>query len=319
MASKICNKCDIERTLDNYYYRENRNCYDGICRPCNKESAQKKRQSDEVQENMKKACSKYYMNNKNDLNKTSKEYYEQNKEAQKEKYRKQYLKHKETYIQRARDRRAKIKNQALNGLIEKPKITHKVCTCCGENKEVSFFSYLKTKAVYDCSCKECNTIRERKRRANNSEKIKAQRRLRKKPLTYEQRLAHNLRKRLNGCVKNRNGKNLYLKLLGCDKKFLILWFEYNFVIDHHIDMNWNNYGSLWEIDHVKPCASFDFSDIKQQEKCFHWTNLVPVLGSYNSSKQDKIKILDEMRQEIRVRNFIKSLDNTQHNYKMLNS
>jgi hypothetical protein len=41
-------------------------------------------------------------------------------------------------------------------------------------------------------------------------------------------------------------------------------------------MNWDNHGIIWEIDHIKPCASFDLSDIEQQKQCFHYTNLQPL-------------------------------------------
>jgi len=42
------------------------------------------------------------------------------------------------------------------------------------------------------------------------------------------------------------------------------------------EMNWENHGNIWEIDHIKPCANFDLTDIKQQQECFHYTNLQPL-------------------------------------------
>jgi hypothetical protein len=97
------------------------------------------------------------------------------------------------------------------------------------------------------------------------------------------------------------------------------WFENIFELDKHLKMSWNNYGDLWQIDHVVPCASFDLTIEKNQKKCFHWTNLCPVLASYNLSKQDKIVHPDIIQQLSRVRNFT----NKQHNktnkmYRILN-
>ena len=49
-------------------------------------------------------------------------------------------------------------------------------------------------------------------------------------------------------------------------------------------MAWDNYGTgqngkgtqEWQIDHIKPCASFDLSKESEQKKCFHYTNLQPL-------------------------------------------
>jgi hypothetical protein len=42
------------------------------------------------------------------------------------------------------------------------------------------------------------------------------------------------------------------------------------------NMSWDNHGKYWSIDHVIPCASFDMSNIDEQKKCFHWSNLQPL-------------------------------------------
>ena len=59
--------------------------------------------------------------------------------------------------------------------------------------------------------------------------------------------------------KNNSKFSSSYSLLGCDldkyKKYLEQQFKH--------DMTWDNYGILWEIDHIKPCASFDLSDPKQ--------------------------------------------------------
>ena len=43
-----------------------------------------------------------------------------------------------------------------------------------------------------------------------------------------------------------------------------------------------------EIDHILPCASFNLSDYKGQQKCFHYTNLQPLWAVDNYKKHDKI-------------------------------
>ncbi len=42
----------------------------------------------------------------------------------------------------------------------------------------------------------------------------------------------------------------------------------------------------WHIDHIVPCAFFDFSDPGQQKKCFHFSNLRPLWADDNIKKSD---------------------------------
>jgi hypothetical protein len=77
-----------------------------------------------------------------------------------------------------------------------------------------------------------------------------------------------------------------IKLTGCDIDWLSAWLEIQFLPG----MTWENYGIHgWHIDHIRPCASFDLTDSKQQKLCFHWTNLQPLWASENCSKSSKWK------------------------------
>lgn len=52
-------------------------------------------------------------------------------------------------------------------------------------------------------------------------------------------------------------------------------------------MNWNNYGSVWEVDHIVPCDSFDLTKDYQVRLCNHYTNLQPMLKHLNRRKSNK--------------------------------
>lgn len=52
----------------------------------------------------------------------------------------------------------------------------------------------------------------------------------------------------------------------------------------HSGMTWENYGKFWEVDHIRPCASFDLSDPEQQKICFRWDNLQPLFKLENRKK-----------------------------------
>lgn len=52
-------------------------------------------------------------------------------------------------------------------------------------------------------------------------------------------------------------------------------------------MTWENWSfNGWHIDHIRPVASFDLSDKKQQQQCFHYTNLQPLWAKDNLKKSD---------------------------------
>lgn len=62
------------------------------------------------------------------------------------------------------------------------------------------------------------------------------------------------------------------------------WLESNFTPE----MNWQNHGKLWDIDHVIPISRFDLNDPKQVDLCFNWKNLNPLDSKANLSKKDHI-------------------------------
>jgi len=72
-------------------------------------------------------------------------------------------------------------------------------------------------------------------------------------------------------------------LLGCSFTFLRFWLESKFLPN----MSWENYGD-WHVDHIRPLASFDLTDPKQQALAFHFLNLQPLWAKDNLSKGAKI-------------------------------
>lgn len=47
------------------------------------------------------------------------------------------------------------------------------------------------------------------------------------------------------------------------------------------NMNWNNYGKAWHIDHIVPSSYYDHSDPRQVQQAWHWTNLRPLWAKKN--------------------------------------
>lgn len=53
-------------------------------------------------------------------------------------------------------------------------------------------------------------------------------------------------------------------------------------------MSWDNYGEVWQIDHIIPCRAFDLTDEEQLKECFNYKNTQPLLKEENLSKSDKL-------------------------------
>ena len=91
-----------------------------------------------------------------------------------------------------------------------------------------------------------------------------------------------LRTRIYQALKGENKSLSTMILIGCEIDYLMFHIQEQFTEG----MNWNNYGS-WHIDHKLPCTSFDLSKSKEQQKCFHYSNLQPLWAIDNIRKGNK--------------------------------
>jgi len=121
---------------------------------------------------------------------------------------------------------------------------------------------------------------------NNKEENKEKRKkylkeiYRKKP---QNKILIHLRKRVNDFIKGVTKKQKYLDLLGCSSN------EYKLYLEKQFDknMNWDNYGTYWEIDHIKPLSLFNMEDWIERKKAFHFTNTQPLSVIENRKKSSK--------------------------------
>lgn len=85
------------------------------------------------------------------------------------------------------------------------------------------------------------------------------------------KITSNLRNRIRKALKGINKSKKTQELLGCD----IMQFKKYIKSKFKKGMTWKNYGE-WELDHIKPCCSFDLTNLDQQKLCFHYSNIQPL-------------------------------------------
>lgn len=207
-------------------------------------------------------------------------------------------------------------------------MNQKVCTLCQSVKDLEMFGHRGYKLKsgeftigYKSRCKTCETSIQRNRRnqekakdpvkyhqrwadyydrtkehnkemkqhwIENPENRKARNeyvreyKAKKRALDPNFKLYENLRKRVWKCLKNKS--NSSKELLGCDINDYRKWIEYT--MDDQ--MNWKNYGTYWNIDHILPIDSFDLTNPIEAKNAFNWKNTWAMIQHDNFSKRSSI-------------------------------
>ena len=159
----------------------------------------------------------------------------------------------------------------------------KTCGKCNVEKLLSDFYYDSSRKDYKSQCKECKIEITSKYAKNNRDKINKSRKKRFKE-NPQLRIKSSYYTRLNQCYKKKYKSKTLLYYMGCSFEQFIEWIHFQF----EKGMTFDNYGSEWHMDHVKPCASFDLTKENDLKECMNWKNIRPCWGKENISKSDKI-------------------------------
>lgn len=140
--------------------------------------------------------------------------------------------------------------------------------------------------TYQKEWNAANKDRRKEYQAANKDKIRAQQKeyqRYRRATNLNFKIACNLRSRLRHALNGNSKTGSAVRDLGCSIDELKLKFIPLFAIG----MSWENYGSLWHIDHIRPCASFDLTDPEQVKLCCHFSNLQPLWAADNLAKSDR--------------------------------
>ena len=93
-----------------------------------------------------------------------------------------------------------------------------------------------------------------------------------------------LRSKIHKFLKNQ--PTSFIQLIECDLDFFKKWVEFRF----EESMNWENFGSVWQLDHIIPLTAFDMGNDSNKRVCFHWTNFQPLFSNENRTKSNNIQL-----------------------------
>jgi hypothetical protein len=104
------------------------------------------------------------------------------------------------------------------------------------------------------------------------------------------RLSNNISRRISEALHGKKSGKRWESLVGYTIEDLKNHLQKHFTKE----MSFNNYGSYWHIDHIKPRCLFKYSSIEDKEfkECWSLNNLRPLEASENMSKGKKYSLDD---------------------------
>lgn len=178
----------------------------------------------------------------------------------------------------------------------------KPCSICKVTKAIDLFPRdRRNKDGYAYRCKACDSdVRAawvEKNRAANTDRASNWYRENRDRHSYranqyakrryatcpEIRIKMLLRGRVRDYLAGKNKAAKSVELLGCTLSEYRAHLEAQF----HPGMSWDNHGE-WHIDHIRPLASFDMTDPKQQFAAFNFKNTQPLWARDNLQKSSRM-------------------------------
>lgn len=306
---KICSHCRRELPISEFSKDKSKS--DGLNSRC-KECEADYRKSESGKSVAKKARKKYYQTEKGKACEKRQIIKRSKDDEWKEIAR---LRSKEYYKEHKQPPKRISKNIIINDKGEQSLI----CSKC--KRELPIENFYKDKfqiCGYDQWCKDCRreyrkircqTEEYRKYNRIKQAEIRQSKDYRKKVNEYVNnrfkidinfKFSHHIRSRIRRVLKGEIKSGHSLELLGCSIDELKVHLEQQF----EPGMTWNNYGE-WQIDHIIPCAKFDFSNPIHQRICFNYRNLQPLWAEENNKKKDNLpngweELLDIIRESLGI-------------------
>lgn len=80
---------------------------------------------------------------------------------------------------------------------------------------------------------------------------------------------------------------MYAPYFGLDAQSLRKWFEIQF----SDDLNWDNFGTNWQFDHIVPATYFDYSNEEDLKLCWSFINMGVERIEQNKSRGNSVDVI----------------------------
>jgi len=163
--------------------------------------------------------------------------------------------------------------------------------CCTKRRKLHYEKNKEKELVkgkeYKAANKEKLAELSRAYRKANPEKVKEWKRneYKRRRSIKKNIVEDSISRAINKRVKFNRQFGHWEEILGYSVEQLMLHLESKF----KPEMNWDNYGSYWHIDHVKPKSWFEYDALDSEafKQCWALDNLQPLEASLNCSKQNR--------------------------------
>lgn len=184
----------------------------------------------------------------------------------------------------------------------------KECSICNITQTLDNFHLAKTKGKIRSMCKSCSSEKRQEYYQNNRDAVIKQTnqyKVEKMKTDPVFKLERRMRCRIYQALTNQeqNKTERTWEYLDCTSTFFKRWMEFQL----YDGMTLENYGEIWHVDHVKPCARFDLSKEEEINECFSWKNLKPLRAEKNLKKKDAIESFEILLQELKAKYFLQHL------------
>jgi len=282
MKTKMCPKCKEEKPID--AFNKCRSKKDGLnshCTAC-------KKAHDATTKDQRAAQKKIYNEkNKKQIAAHKKAYYEANKEFHQRRYKEYRKKNGEKLNKQRRERYAENgeherKTMKAYHLANRDEQLEKRKEYYQENRE----RLVADKKKWMADPENRKKIRDAKRHKYNTDP----------DYRMKRTMSNMVRKVLqNKGVRKSKASQKYF---GCTPEFLREHLESQFTPE----MNWENAGKVWHIDHIFPVAATNAKDPVEMSVINNWKNLQPMIGKENLIKNDKVfpearKLFNKLKKE----------------------
>lgn len=114
------------------------------------------------------------------------------------------------------------------------------------------------------------------------------------------KVARNLRSRLSIAIKNGQKGGSAVRDLGCSIEEFKNYLESLFYTNGNSIMTWDNYGAVWEIDHIQPLSIFDLTNRDQLLLACHYTNMRPLFREHNRRASNMLINKDIFKNKVKM-------------------